>query len=316
MYNDIRFAFRTLIKSPGFTAIAVLTLALGIGACAAIFSVVNGVLLQPLDFPQPDRIVVIKETNLPQFPEFSVSPPDFLDWEKQTKSYAYLAAYSGAQINLTGEGEPQRLVGVKATAHYFDVYGIKPVLGRAFLPEEDAPGKEHVVVLSNPFWQRVFGGDAKVIGRSVQLNGESYTVIGVAPPKFGQASKVDVWMPMAFGPEDRDNKNRGAHYINAAGRLKPGVTFAQADAELKLLAAQLAKQYPDSNKGWSAFVMPMLDYSVRDVRVVLLHVARRGRVRASHRLREYRQSSSRARDCAASRDFGASRAWREPFSTR
>ena len=269
MYNDIRFAFRTLIKSPGFTAIAVLTLALGIGACAAIFSVVNGVLLQPLDFPQPDRIVVIKETNLPQFPEFSVSPPDFLDWEKQTKSYAYLAAYSGAQINLTGEGEPQRLVGVKATAHYFDVYGIKPVLGRAFLPEEDAPGKEHVVVLSNPFWQRVFGGDAKVIGRSVQLNGESYNVIGVAPPKFGQASKVDVWMPMAFGPEDRDNKNRGAHYINAAGRLKPGVTFAQADAELKLLAAQLAKQYPDSNKGWSAFVMPMLDYSVRDVRVVL-----------------------------------------------
>ena len=269
MFNDIRFAFRTLLKSPGFTAIAVLTLALGIGACAAIFSVVNGVLLQPLDYSQPDRIVVMRETNLPQFSEFSVSPPNFLDWEKQTKSYSHLAAYSGAQTNLTGEGEPQRLVGVKATAHYFDVYGIKPVLGRAFLPEEDAPGKDHVVVLSNPFWQRVFGGDAKVIGRSVQLNGESFTVIGVAPSKFGQASKVDVWMPMAFSPEDRGNKNRGAHYINVAGRLKPGVTFAQADAELKLLAAQLAKQYPDSNKGWGAFVMPMLDYSVRDVRVVL-----------------------------------------------
>jgi putative ABC transport system permease protein len=267
--NDLRYAIRTLLKSPGFTSIAILTLALGIGACAAIFSVVNGVLLQPLNYPQPDRIAVIRETDLPKFPEFSVAPPNFLDWEKQTQSYSYLAAYRGAQMNLTGEGEPERLIGVSATAHYFDVYGIKMVLGRAFLPEEDAPGKEHVVVLSNPFWQRVFGGDAKVIGRSVQLNGESYTVIGVAPPKFGQASKVDVWAPMAFTPEDRDNKNRDAHYINVVGRLKPGVAFAQADAELKLLAAQLAKQYPASNKGWSAFVMPMLDYSVRDVRLVL-----------------------------------------------
>jgi putative ABC transport system permease protein len=267
--NDIRFAFRTLLKSPAFTAIAILTLALGIGACAAIFSVVNGVLLQPLDYPQSDRIAVIRETNLPKFPEFAVAPPNFLDWEKQTKSYSYLAAYRGSQVNLTGEGEPQRLVGVTATAHYFDVYGIKPVLGRAFLPEEDAPGKEHVVVLSHPFWQRVFGGNANVMGRPLQLNGESYTIIGVAPPKFGQASKVDVWMPMAFTAEERDNKNRGAHYIAVVGRLRPGGTFAQADAELKLIAAQLAKQYPDSNKGWSAFVMPMLDYNVSDVRVVL-----------------------------------------------
>ena len=161
MISDFRFAFRQLFKSPGFTFTAVLTLALGIGACTAIFSVINGVLLRPLDFPQPDRIVVIRETNLPQFPEFSVSPPNYLDWAKQTKSWHYLAAYSGAQVNLTGEGEPQRLIGVKATAHYFDVYGIKPVLGRTFVPEEDAPGKDHVVVLSHAFWQRVFGGERK-----------------------------------------------------------------------------------------------------------------------------------------------------------
>src|ERR1700704_3467971 len=127
MLNDLRYALRQLIKAPSFTIVAILTLALGIGACTAIFSVVNVVLLRPLDYPEPNRIVTIRETNLPQFPEFSVSPPNFLDWEKQTKSYEHLAAFSGAALTLTGEGEPQRLIGVKVTAHYFDVYGVKPV---------------------------------------------------------------------------------------------------------------------------------------------------------------------------------------------
>jgi putative ABC transport system permease protein len=164
MLNDLRYAVRQLSKAPGFTAVAILTLALGIGACSAIFSVVNTVLLRPLDYPEAGRIVAIRETQLPEFPEFSVSPPNYLDWEKQTKSYEYLAAYAGANVNLTGEGEPQRLVGVKATAHYFDVYGVKPVLGRMLLPEEDAQGKDHVAVLSYPFWQRVFGGGRDVVG--------------------------------------------------------------------------------------------------------------------------------------------------------
>jgi putative ABC transport system permease protein len=269
MINDLRYALRQLIKSPGFAAVTILTLALGIGACTAIFSVVNAVLLRPLDYPDPARLVIIRETNLPDFPEFSVSPPNYLDWEKQTKSYEHLAAYSGSRINLTGDGEPQQLVGIKATAHYFDVYGIKPVLGRTFLPEEDAPGKNHVVVLSYPFWQRVFGGAADVLGRPVQLNGEPYTVIGVAPLGFGIASKIDAWMPMAFKPDETANDARGGHYLSVVGRLRPGVTVAQAEAELKVLAAQLAKQYPDSNKGWGIFMMPLQDYSVRDVRTVL-----------------------------------------------
>jgi putative ABC transport system permease protein len=269
MINDLRYAFRQLIKSPGFTAVTILTLALGIGACTAIFSVVNAVLLRPLDYPDPARLVVIRETQLPDFPEFSVSPPNYLDWEKQTKSFENLAAYSGSRINLTGDGEPQQLIGVKATAHYFDVYGVKPALGRTFLPEEDAPGKSHVVVLSYPFWQRVFGGADDVLGRPVQLNGEPYTVIGVAPLGFGIASKVDAWMPMAFEPKETANDARGGHYLNVAGRLRPGVTLAQAEAELKVLAAQLATQYPDSNKGWGIFMMPLQDYSVRDVRTVL-----------------------------------------------
>jgi putative ABC transport system permease protein len=269
MLNDFRYALRQLIKSPSFTIVAIITLALGIGACTAIFSVVNTVLLRPLDYPDPARLVGIMETQLPKFPEFSVSPPNFLDWEKQTKSYEYLAAYSGAGVNLTGEGEPQRLVGVKATAHYFDVYGVKPVLGRMLLPEEDAPGKHHVVVLSYGFWQRLFGGASDVVGRQLQLNGEPYTVVGVAPRGFGQRSKVDAWMPMAFAPDETSNDARGAHYLNVAGRLRPDVTVAQAEAELKVLAAQLAKQYPDSNKGWSIFMLPMQDFAVRDVRPVL-----------------------------------------------
>ena len=269
MMTDLRYAFRQLVKAPSFTIVAIVTLALGIGACSAIFSVVNTVLLRPLDYSEPGRIVVIRETQLPQFPEFSVSPPNYLDWQKQTKSYEYLAAYSGAGVNLTGEGEPQRLVGVKATAHYFDAYGVKPILGRMLLPEEDAPGKTQVVVLSYPFWQRVFGGKADAVGRAIQLNGEPYTVVGVAPAGFGLASKVDVWMPMAFKPDETANDARGGHYINVVGRLKPGVTVSQAKAELDLLATQLAKQYPDSNKGWGIFMMPIQDYGVRDVKPVL-----------------------------------------------
>jgi putative ABC transport system permease protein len=269
MINDLRYALRQLLQSLSFTAIAILTLALGIGACSAIFSVVNVVLLQPLDYPEANRIVAIRETQLPQFPEFSVSPPNYLDWEKQTKSYEFLAAYGGAQLNLTGEGEPQRLVGVKATAHYFDVYGVKPVLGRMLLPEEDAPGKNHAVVLSYPFWQRVFGGARDAVGREVQLNGEPYNVVGVAPPGFGLASKVDAWIPMAFKPDEVANDARGGHYINVVGRLKSGVTVAQARAELEVIASQLGKQYPDSNKGWGILLMPLQDYGVRDVKPVL-----------------------------------------------
>src|SRR3989440_5534973 len=268
MLNDFRYALRQLIKSPSFTVVAIITLALGIGACPAIFAVVNVVLQRPLDYADPDRVVVIHETQLPKFPEFSVSPRNSLAWEKQTKSYESLPAHSGATLNLPGEGEPQRLIGIKVTAHYFDVFGIKPLLGRFLLPEEDAVGKNHVVVLSYGFWQRVFGGARDVIGRAVQLNGEPYQIVGVAP-YFGIASKVDVWTPMAFTPKESAKDARGGHYISVGGRLKPGVTVAQARAELEVLASQLAKQYPDSNKGWGIFMMPLQDYMVRDVKPVL-----------------------------------------------
>ncbi len=266
---DLKFALRQLLKSPGFTFTAILTLALGIGACTAIFSVVNGVLLRPLDYPAPERLMVLKETQLPEFPEFSIAPPNYLDWEKQLKSFESIAAFNGASLNLTGDGEPQRLIGVKATGRYFETYGVKPVIGRTFGPEEDTPGKDRVAVISYGLWQRIYAGANNVLERPIQLNGETYTIIGVAPPTFGAASKVDVWVPMAFRPDETDNNNRGAHYISVTGRLKDGVTPEQADAELKLLAAQLAKQYPDTNQRWGAFAVPLLDYTVRDVRSVL-----------------------------------------------
>jgi putative ABC transport system permease protein len=267
--HDLKFAIRQLLKAPGFTFVAVFTLALGIGACVAIFSVVNGVLLRPLDFPEPDRIVVLQETRLPDSGPASVAPPNYLDWVKQTKSFSSIAAFRRVTLNLTGDGEPQRLTGIKATARYFETYGIKPALGRTFLPEEDTLGNEKVVVLSYPFWQRVFGGAEHIVGHPLQLDGESYMVIGVAPVGFGAGNSVDAWVPMAFTPDETVNDNRGAHYINVIARLKSGVTAAQADAELKVLATQLAKQYPDSNKGWSAYVMPLLDYNVRHVRTTL-----------------------------------------------
>ena len=178
-------------------------------------------------------------------------------------------------------------------------------------------GKNHVVVLSHPFWQRVFGGERNVIGRSLQLNGETYTVIGVAPPEFGQGQQGRISGCRWPSPRKSGATNIAARITStSSGRLKPGVTATQADAEIKLLAAQLAKQYPDSNKGWGAFVMPMLELQRARCAGRALHAARRGRLRAPHRLREHRQSPPRPRDRAASRAFDSRRARGEPFSTR
>ncbi|MFL6538784.1 MAG: ABC transporter permease, partial [Chthoniobacterales bacterium] len=216
-----------------------------------------------------DRIVVLREAQPPQFPEFSTAPPNYIDWTKQAKSFEQIAAYTGAQMNLTGEGEPKRLIALRATANYFSVYGIQPQLGRWYSAEEDAPGKNHVVVLSYQFWQRVFGGAANVIGKQVQLNGEPYTIVGVTPAGFSRERNLDLWTPMAFKPAETSNDARGGHYVTTLGLLRPGVTVAQADAEMRVIAAQLATQYPKSNKGWTVFVMSVLEYSTRNVRVVL-----------------------------------------------
>ncbi|HUG10388.1 MAG TPA: ABC transporter permease [Opitutaceae bacterium] len=271
MIADLRLALRLLIKSPGFTVVAVLTLGLGIGSNTAIFSVVNGVLLRPLALHEPDRIVRLLESQPPQFPTFSIAPPNFVDWKKTSASFESLAAYRGQSYNLTGEGEPMRLVGLRVTAEHFTVFGVAPLQGRDFLPEEDTPAGGQVAILSHVFWQRQFGGAPDTLGRSIELNGNPHTIIGIMPQDFSGATvtPIDLWTPMAFPDEEISNSNRGAHYINAVGRLKPGVTIEQAQSEMNVIAAQLATEYPDTNKGWGVSVFVLPDYMVRDVRLVL-----------------------------------------------
>lgn len=271
LLTDLRYAVRQLVKSRGFTMVVILTLGLGIGACTAIFSVVNGILLRPLNYPAPDRIVTIKETQLPGLPDVFVSVPNFLDWQRQAKSFSHIAAFAGAPLNFTNAGEPQQLRAIKVTAHFFDVLQVPPKIGRTFNPEEDTPGKHHVVVLGEPACERLFGGTSDILGRQLQLNDEMYTVVGVIPTGFGYgvAPNMDAFIPMAFRPDETRSEKRGMHTVITAARLRPGVSVAEADAEMKLIATQLAAQSPETNKGWSAFVMPLLDYWVSNVRVLL-----------------------------------------------
>jgi putative ABC transport system permease protein len=267
--QDVRYGLRMLLKNPGFTAVAVIVLALGIGATVAIFSVVNTVLLRPLPYDEPDRLMVLRETKLPQFPEFSVSPGNFLDWQKQNTVFDKLAAIQGAAFNISGDGEPERFRGARISAGLFEMLGVKPAQGRAFLDEEDQPGRNNVVILSQGLWNRRFGGDTNIVGQAITLNATSYTVIGVMPSGFSIPDRdTDLWTPVAFSAQQA--QQHGAHYISVLGRLKPGVTVDQAQTEMSGIAERIAEQYPNSNAGWNVKISPMLEYDVRDMKSVLL----------------------------------------------
>jgi putative ABC transport system permease protein len=269
LWQDLRYGARMLLKKPGFTLIAVITLALGIGANAAIFSVVNAVLLRPLPFKEPDKLMLIRETKLPQFPEFSVSPGNFLDWRKQNTVFERLVAFSGVSFNLVGADDPEQIRGMKVTDGFFAMLGAQPQVGRDFLPEEDQPGRDNVVILSHGLWQRRFGGDPKILNQTLTLSGQSYIVIGVMPAtfRFG-GSDLELWTPMAFTPQQA--QNHGGHWLGAIGRLKPGATEDQARAEMIAIAGRLAAQYPDANTGWSVKLMPLLEYTVRSLKPALI----------------------------------------------
>jgi putative ABC transport system permease protein len=269
LWQDMRYGARMLLKKPGFTLIAVITLALGIGANAAIFSVVNAVLLRPLPFKDSDKLMLIRETKLPQFPEFSVSPGNFLDWKKQNTVFERLVAFSGLAFNMVGTGDPEQIRGMKVTDGFFAMLGAQPQLGRDFLPEEDQPGRDKVVILSNGLWQRRFGADPKILDQTITLSGQSYTVIGVMPATFRFGGPdLGLWTPMAFTPQQA--QSHGGHWLSAIGRLKPGATANQARAEMVAIAGRLAAQYPDANTGWSVKLMPLLDYIVRDIKPSLI----------------------------------------------
>jgi len=203
MLQDLRFALRTFLKSPGFTAVAVLALALGIGANAALFSVINAVLLKPLPYAQPERLIAIFETFLPSG-YGSVSTPNFLDWRTENHTLDHLEAFSVGSLNLQSNGEPERIPTVLATAGLFDMLGVRPIQGRTFLPDEDQPGKPHVVVMSERLWRRRFGADPKLLGSNITLDGQAAMVIGIMPASFqfpaGSATR-NLWMPLQFSPD-------------------------------------------------------------------------------------------------------------------
>lgn len=269
LVQDLKYAIRMLLKTPGFAVVAIIALALGIGANAAIFSVVNTVLLRSLPYSDPDRLMVVRENKLPQFPEFSVSPGNFLDFQKQNTSFEKLAAVNGTAFNLVaGEAEPERLRGVRVSAGLFEMLGVTPLQGRTFMDEEDQPGHQNVVLLSSSLWKRRFGGDPNIVGQSITLSASSYTIIGIMPPTFQFPDRdTDVWAPIAFTAQQA--QQHGSHYLSVFGRLKPDVTRDQADTELAGIAARLGEQYPNSNAGWSTNVIPMQEYEVRDFKLAL-----------------------------------------------
>ena len=265
MMADLRYALRALARTPGFTLAVVLTLALGIGVNSAIFSVVYGVLLRPLPYASPEQLVVLYG-RYPQFGRTSTSLPDFQDWRAGTHSFEQLAAMHKAGFVLTGDGETERVVADRVTSNFFDTFGVRPVLGRAFLPDEDKMGgDDRVVVLSYGYWQRRFGGDPRVVGREIQLSGRPWTVVGIAPKGFRYGREVDLWAPTRADT----TMPRRAEYLDLVGRLKPGVSVAQASADVAAVVRRLAEQYPQTNGRITSEVIGLQEDLVRDVRPAL-----------------------------------------------
>lgn len=267
VWHDLRYAARNLSKSAGFTAVAVLTLAIGIGANTAIFSVVNAVLLRPLPFPEPDRLVRVYEND--EAVRGTASPPNFVDWQRDNSVFESMGAYVQTAVALTGVGEAKRVAGSAVTGDFFSVLRTTPMLGRAISPAETVEGQERVVVLSHGVWQRFFGADPGILERTVQLEGREYTVIGVMPPGFEYPSGAHLWVPLPFSEEDLATQ-RGAHYLDVIARLAPGVTVEQASTQMAAIARRLELRYPDTNTGSNALARGLHEALVGDVRPALL----------------------------------------------
>jgi predicted permease len=272
LLKDIRYAVRGLLKRPGFTVIALLTLALGIGANTAIFSVVNAVLLRPLQFKDPEQLVIVwEEASFAGFPQNTPAPANYIDWKNQNQSFSDMAATAEVSFNLTGDGEPERVTAYAVTANFFPLFGVQPLLGRSFLPEEDRPGANKVVVLSYSLWQSRYGGDRQILNRDIQLNGEKHAVVGVMPASFQfLESEVRLWVPIAMDPEEM--ANRGGHYLNVVARLKPGVAVSQAQADMNAVMSRIANDHPEETMEGKlgAVVMPVRDQLVGQTRGSLI----------------------------------------------
>jgi predicted permease len=268
--QDLRYGARMLMKNRGFTIVAVVALALGIGANSAIFSVVNTVLLRPLPYKDPARLVMVFEDDSRHgYPRDTPAPANYIDWRDQNKVFEGMAAMTELSMNLTGEGEPERLDGQRVSASFFPMMGVEPQLGRWFSPEEDQPGANHSVILSHALWQRRFGANASVVGKTITLNGYSFEVVGVMPASFQFPTREDqFWIPIAFS--QREAVRRGSHFLQVVARLKPGVTTQQAQVEMSAIAARLAQQYPADNTDLGAAVVPLHEQLVGKIKPALL----------------------------------------------
>jgi putative ABC transport system permease protein len=262
LLSDVRYAARNLFRRPGFTIIAVITLALGIGANTAIFSAINALLLKPLPFPELDRVVAVWD-KLPSrgVQRNEVTVANYLDWQSQTQSFEQLALYRWWSANLTGIDPPERIQGFLVTANFLDTTGMKPIMGRNFLPEENQPGKGAVAVITYSLWQRRFGGDPNILNKTITINSITRTVVGVMPERFNFPKGAEVYAPLPMTPEVM--KSRGDHSYYVLGRLKPGASIPGAQAELDNITARLEQQFPETNKGWGATIFPIVADTVR-----------------------------------------------------
>jgi len=272
VWRDVRHGGRLLLKSPGFTATAIAILALGIGANAAIFSLVNAVVLRPLPYPEPSRLVRVWHTPpQEQFrgrPTFAVSPANYLDWRAQSTTFEHMAMYGFRGAVSTGRGEPEVFIGAAVTEEYFQVLGAPALVGRLLEPGDADPARAHVVVLHERLWRNRFGGDPAIVGQNIRLNGEPYTVVGVLAARLTLEPDFELWMPLAWTPQER--AVRGNHNYLVIGRLRRDANLQQAQAELTTISQRLEQLYPADDKGWGALVRPLHDDMVQDVRPALL----------------------------------------------
>ena len=273
--QDLRHAARMLLRTPVFTLVIIFTLAVGVGANTAMFSVVNAVLLQPLPFEDADRIVDVNEVEKRDRSRGAIAAPNFLDWRAQARSFAAMSVYAVRNMNVASAGgEPERLPGAFTSTSFFDVLGVRPILGRTFLPSEAEPGQANAVVLGYGLWQRRFGGAPTVIGQTLRINGEAFTVVGVMPATVNFPARAELWLPSThdlppLGDGD-PRQNRGMHYLRGVARLQAGVSLDAANAELTTIGDQLARAYPDTNENFTPLVTPLQDVLVRSARTPLM----------------------------------------------
>ena len=269
LISHLRYTFRLLLKSPGFTITTILIMGLAIGANTAIFSLVDAVLLESLPYPEPERLFSISETS-PIYPRMSVAYPNYLDWRADQRSFEDIAVYRDDSFNLTGNGDPERVRGAFVTASYFRVLGVRPSIGRTFAEGDDSTGGSDGVLLSDKFWRNRFAADPKIIGRTLVLNDVSYQVIGIAPPQIVNPESMDVYVPFGHYAKEPYLTERGDHPgLVGIGRLKPGISIETAAAEFRVIAQNLEARYPNTNANVSVKLTPLLEDAIGKYRMTL-----------------------------------------------